>query len=154
MPKTKRVKAKNQKKKCTTLQQIYQPPEWAYRLLESFKDIEVPPTVAARCRYADIERSTYYRNLRDEEFCKWLHSQLQKHFSSEFHDVQQAHFKECVKGNLEAIKLWYEVAGAYLPTTKVVHEKEEYGDSVTDEQFIDIGVRMIEHNKRLEKDGG
>ena len=126
------------------LERAYHPPAWGHRLVEAYLDVEVKPTITARCAYAGIDRGTFYRHIRSEPFVEWLTGQLQKQFTSEFFDVRQAHLKACMSGNLDAIKLWYEMAGQYLPTTKIVHENEDSLEGLSDRECLEIGMRLLD----------
>ena len=101
---------------------MYRPPEWAWRLVGAYLDVEIKPTVSARCKSAGINRDTFYENCRKPEFVGWLNRVLSEAVSSDTSDVRQAHLKECLKGSLEAIKLWYERYGDFVPTQRQIIE--------------------------------
>lgn len=100
------------------MRRSYRPPAWAWRLVRAFLDPDVKPTIQARCDDAGVHKMTFYRHLRKPEFVTWFKGLLQEGLLSEMSDVRQAHLRLCLEGDLEAIRLWYERYGEFVPTSR------------------------------------
>ncbi len=124
--------------------QGFRPPGWAWNLLRAYLDPTVNPTVSDRCRHAGIDRKTFYARLKRPEFVEWFKRMLQEGLLSEMSDVRQAHFRECLKGNLEAIRLWYERYGEFVPTERHIFDGDlsRLPDAVLDEiqRLVEAGA--------------
>lgn len=51
------------------------------KLLETYLDPDVTPSVTAICEKADVSRTTYYEWMKDETFCKWFWDEFNKHIT-------------------------------------------------------------------------
>ena len=58
--------------------QQFEPNKKQLRLLETMLDVDVSPTISDICRVAEIDRSSYYRWMGDENFKIWFNSEWKK----------------------------------------------------------------------------
>jgi hypothetical protein len=98
--------------------QIWLPPKWGWDLVRAFVAIDVEATTTARCEEAGICRKTYYAALKDKQFVAWFRQALNEAFIAELSEVKRAHLKLIAKGDLDAIRLWYEKYGEFIPTQR------------------------------------
>ncbi|MGH9339085.1 MAG: phBC6A51 family helix-turn-helix protein [Acidobacteriota bacterium] len=110
------------KKKANKKPQKLEPNAWAWRLLRAYLDPDVKASVTARCEAAKVDRKTFYRALKNPKFVAWFRHMLQESVISDMSDVRQSHLKLCLDGNLEAIKLWYEKYGDFVPSQRLITE--------------------------------
>jgi hypothetical protein len=76
----------------------------------------------------------------------------------EGHDVRQSLFKQCVLGNIDAIKLWYQLYGKFIPTDRTIFDRggqnrSEFIEDVsklTDGELREIYV-ILERSAKREK---
>jgi hypothetical protein len=146
MPERSKEYAENLRQTGDKSQQIYRPPAWGWRLVHAFLDPEVKPTVLARCEEAKVNRASYYRKLRDFQFVSWFSGLLAQGALTEAGDVRQALFKQCLLGSIEAIRLWYQVYGKFIPTDKTIFDRggRSQGDLIDDvTKLTDEELRTI-----------
>lgn len=58
--------------------QQFEPNKKQIRLLETMLDVDVSPTISDICRVAEVDRSTYYRWMNDENFREWFNSEWKR----------------------------------------------------------------------------
>lgn len=78
------------------------------RYLEACLNPDVPATVIARCKYAGINRQTYYLWYKNSDFKDWLVTETGKAIKEELREVWQAILKSAREGNVPAQKLFLE----------------------------------------------
>lgn len=100
--------------------QKYLPPAWAWRYLNACLDIEIAPVVSKRCEAAKVSRNTYYAARKDPDFVNWLNGQLSINFAEEHREVRTSLLKQCIKGDLQAIQLWHQLYGDFIPTERKI----------------------------------
>lgn len=66
-------------------------------------------TKETKCQEADIAFSTLWRWMKDERFLKYMNSQIDKYTDSELPEVWRALIAQCKRGNIQAIKLYFEM---------------------------------------------
>jgi hypothetical protein len=106
-------------------QQNYIPPVWAWRYLAACLDVEIVPTISKRCEVAKVSRDTYYRGRKDQQFVRWLNEQLSENFAEEHREVRTSLLKQCIKGDLQAIQLWHQLYGEFIPTERQILETKD-----------------------------
>lgn len=71
-------------------------------------------TVSEMCRKINISRNTYYTKwLRDEAFISYVDELIARYTDAELASVWRALIKQCTAGNVNAIKLFFELKGKY-----------------------------------------
>lgn len=71
-------------------------------------------TVSDMCRELGISRNTYYSKwLQDKKFTEYVDKLITRYTDSELADVWRALIKQCTAGNVNAIKLFFELKGKY-----------------------------------------
>lgn len=71
-------------------------------------------SVSEMCRKIDISRNTYYSKwLRDEAFTSYVDELIARYTDAELASVWRALIKQCIAGNVTAIKLFFELKGKY-----------------------------------------
>lgn len=71
-------------------------------------------TVSEMCRKINISRNTYYTKwLRDEAFTSYVDELIARYTDAELASVWRALIKQCTAGNVNAIKLFFELKGKY-----------------------------------------
>lgn len=71
-------------------------------------------TVTEMCRELGISRNTYYsRWLNDETFTNYVEKLIGRYTDAELAEVWRALIKQCKAGNVNAIKLFFELKGKY-----------------------------------------
>ncbi len=66
-----------------------------------------------------VPRTTFYRWLEDEKYISYVNSLIERYTDSELAAVWKALVKECKKGNVQAIKLFFELKGKYTASIKI-----------------------------------
>lgn len=71
-------------------------------------------TVSEMCEQVGISRNTYYsRWLNDEKFTSYVDTLITRYTDSELSAVWRALIGQCKIGNVNAIKLFFELKGRY-----------------------------------------
>lgn len=118
-------------------EQNFSPPQWAPRYVMASLDAEVKATISARCEATGISRTTFYEHLADSRFVTWLNDELTKAVGVEGREVRTALLRECMKGDLEAIKLWHQLYGDFIPTERRIIEDGDLS-GLSNEQLFEI----------------
>ena len=79
------------------------------RLANVLLDDEGPREVQARCEAARISPSTYHGLVAGRDFLRWLHERAQQHVTNRLWEVRLHHLRLALAGNLQAIKLFYDL---------------------------------------------
>ncbi len=124
---------------------IYRPPAWAYRYLSACLDIEIKPTISGRCEAAGISRQTFYDARRDERFVRWLNAELSREMAADHREVRSSLLRLCVQGNLEAIKLWHQLDGDFIPTERRILDGDLSG---VPDRTLDEVYRILETGRQ------
>ena len=127
----------------------YHPPAKGWSLLRAFLDPTVKPTITERCEVAGIRKDTFYRWTANAQFSAWFRGMLQEGIISEMSDVRMAHFRMCLKENLDAIKLWYERYGDFVPTQKHIIDQKQLSLSVLADADLDEITGILERTRQL-----
>lgn len=70
-------------------------------------------TVTSMLEELDIPRTTFYRWMGESDYLSYINSLVEKYSDSELAAVWKALIKECKVGNIQAIKLYFELKGKY-----------------------------------------
>lgn len=123
--------------------QKYEPPPWAWRYLSACLDVEVTPTISKRCEVAKISRDSYYRARKDKDFVRWMNEQLSENFAEEHREVRSSLLKQCMKGDLQAIQLWHQLYGDFVPTERKILETGDLS-TLSDQQLAELARGLAE----------
>ena len=66
-----------------------------------------------------VPRTTFYRWLEDEQYIEYINSLVERYTDSELAAVWKALVRECRKGNVQAIKLFFELKGKYTANIRI-----------------------------------
>ena len=71
-------------------------------------------TISAICEELGISRNTYYSNwLKDKNFTAYVNELVERYTDSELASVWRVLIDKCLEGNVNAIKLFFELQGKY-----------------------------------------
>ncbi len=84
-------------------------PAWAYRLIEVWADSSVNATTLERCKEATVPRATFYRAIQKPDFAAWCYKSIDARIHVSHREVDMALICKCTQGDLEAMKLFYEI---------------------------------------------
>lgn len=87
------------------------------KVAELLADPDYLGNIKQICEKADISRSTFYRWLEEEEFKKQVDNIIGIYTDAELGAVWKALIRECKKGEIPAIKLYFELKNKYKPET-------------------------------------
>jgi hypothetical protein len=88
--------------------QQFRPPTWGDQYVLSCVNIDIKPTVLARCAATGIDTSTFYRALKRPGVAAWLEQQIVRVSAMEAADVRWAIRRAAADGNMQAVELWLE----------------------------------------------
>lgn len=89
------------------------------KLVELLINPEDRRTKTEKMEEAGIPRTTFYRMLKDKNFKTYLREQLDTMTDGELPDVWKAHMLKCKRGDMTAIKLYYEIKGIYVERKEI-----------------------------------
>lgn len=96
----------------------WQPNPKQIKIVELLLNPEDRRTKEAKCKEAGIAFSTLWRWMKDDRFVGYMNSQLDKYTNGEMAEVWKALINQCKRGNIQAIKLFFEMKEMH-PSTKV-----------------------------------
>ena len=82
-------------------------------LAELLANPETNCTITEMCGKVDVARSTFYKWLDEEEFVKYVNSLIDKFTDSELASMWRALISRAKTGDVQAIKLYFELKGKY-----------------------------------------
>ena len=71
--------ADDNKKNSQHKSPVFVPSPKQVSFLEAYLDPDVKPSIMKICELAGIDKTSYYKWIKDEEFCAWFLGQLEKH---------------------------------------------------------------------------
>ncbi len=83
------------------------------KVAEMLASPEFTGTTSELLRQADVPRTTFYRWMDDRDYVEYINSLIEKYSDGELAGVWKALIKECKGGNVQAIKLYFELKGKY-----------------------------------------
>ena len=83
------------------------------KLAETLTNPEFNGTVTDICKEVGVARSTFYRWMDDKDYLDYIQGLIDKYTDSELSSVWKALISECKNGNVQAIKLYFELKGKY-----------------------------------------
>lgn len=83
------------------------------RLAEMLTNPEFDGTVTELCASVGVARSTFYKWMEDKDYLKYIENLIDKYTDSELSTVWKSLIRECEAGNIQAIKLYFELKGKY-----------------------------------------
>ena len=66
-----------------------------------------------------VPRTTFYRWLDDPKYLSYINSIIERYTDSELGPVWKALVNQCKKGNVQAMKLFFELKGKYTANIKI-----------------------------------
>ncbi len=78
-------------------------------LAEKLANPDFTGTVTELCRQCNVARSTFYKWMDKREFLEYLNELIQKYSDSELANVWKALIRKCAMGDVQAIKLYFEL---------------------------------------------
>lgn len=112
------------------------PPKWAHAYVSVCLDPEIAPVKSKRCEVVGIERSTLWNAEKDPRFVAWFDAKMKSVIAGESRDVRTALLRQCLGGNLEAIKLYHELYERYIPTERKIFEGDI--DGLSNQQLAEL----------------
>ena len=82
------------------------------QMAEKLMDPTFKGTITSLCAEFGVARSTLYRWMEKSEFTNYLDKLADKYANSELGTVWKALIKQCSKGDIQAIKLYFELRDA------------------------------------------
>lgn len=76
-------------------------------------------TVTDICEAVGVARSTFYKWLKEPDYLAYIQEQIDSYTDSELAAVWKALVRECRLGNVQAIKLFFELKGKYTEHIKI-----------------------------------
>ncbi|WP_203289840.1 phBC6A51 family helix-turn-helix protein [Metabacillus sp. cB07] len=115
------------------------------RMANLLADPSETGTIVELCKKADVPRRTFYRWMEKKYFTDYVDSLIEVHTDAELGSVWKALSREAVKGNIHAIKLFFEMKQRYKHTAEVNHTF----DNLTDEERENRLKELLEKAKSL-----
>lgn len=112
------------------------------KLAEMLTNPEFSGSVTDVCREVGVARSTFYKWMDDKNYLDYLQRLIDKYTDSELSAVWKALIVECKTGNVQAIKLYFELKGKYAAVVQnnIKMENPFAGLSTNDlKKLIDSG---------------
>jgi hypothetical protein len=75
-------------------------------------------TKKAKLESIELPERTFYRWMRDRRYVDYINSQLDQYIDGELADVWRALINQCKRGNIQAIKLLFEMKRMYPGSQK------------------------------------
>ena len=75
-------------------------------------------TKTEKMKEVGVSRKTFYRWMKDKRYIDYINSQLDQYTDGELAEVWKALINQCKRGNIQAIKLFFEMKEMH-PSTKV-----------------------------------
>lgn len=91
-------------------------------------------TITELIKSVGVPRTTFYRWLEDEAYLNYINGLVDKYTDSELAAVWKSLINECKNGNVQAIKLYFELKGKY--TAKIQAEVK------TSEKLSDVFAQI------------
>lgn len=87
-------------------------------------------TVTELCQMVGVSRNTFYRWMNDDKFKEYLNSVIDQYADGELPAVWKALISKCKSGDVQAIKLYFELKGKYQQT--INHTTTDHLASILD----------------------
>ena len=103
-------------------------------------------SITEKCQMAGISRDSYYRIMKNPEFCEYYNEQVRANIKSSVGEIIQAtrNFGTRFPGNHQDRKILLEMAGAYTEKSEVKH---------TGNVLIEIGLSDEDMPESQEAEG-
>ena len=96
------------------------------KLAELLANPDFTGSITELCQECGVARSTYYKWLDNPEFTQYVNSLISKFTDSELSTVWKALIRRCSIGDVQAIKLYFEMR-------KELSSKDESGVQIIDD---------------------
>lgn len=91
-----------------------------------------------------LTERTFYRWLKDTRFIDYVNSQINKYTDAELPEMWKALINQGKRGNMAAIKMYFELKNKYTP----IVNKQQF-----DEEKLKLEREKFEHAKEMDKLG-
>lgn len=83
------------------------------KVAEMLVDPGFTGTITQLCDQLSVPRRTFYRWRDDPIFCSYVDSLIDKYSDSELASVWKALIRKCLEGNVQALRLYFELKGKF-----------------------------------------
>ena len=83
------------------------------KMAEMLASPEFDGNISKLCDEIDVARSTFYRWYEDSDFVRYVEWLIERYSDSELANAWRALIKKANSGNVEALKLYFELKGKY-----------------------------------------
>lgn len=80
---------------------------------EKLVDPEFKGTITELCKLCDVPRRTFYNWRNNPDFCRYVDELIEKYTDSELAAVWKALIRACLCGNVQAIRLFFELKNKF-----------------------------------------
>lgn len=91
------------------------------RMANLLADPNETGTIVELCKKADVPRRTFYRWMEKKYFTDYVDSLISTYTDAELGAVWKALVRKAAKGDIQAIKLFYEMKGKYKEVKEIQH---------------------------------
>ena len=112
------------------------------KLAERLVNPDVSDNVTKVCEDVGVARSTFYKWLKDEDYVSYIQELIDRYTDSELAAVWKALIVKCKTGDVQAIKLYFELKGKYTTVVQNnIKVDNPFSDLTTDDlkKLIDSG---------------
>lgn len=99
----------------------WNPTDEQVRMAQILADPSEQGTITEKCEKAGVSRSTFYRWMRDPNFVEYVNSLIDEYTDAELSRVWAALTRKAIEGDIQAIKLFFEMKGKYKEKKEIEH---------------------------------
>ena len=124
----------------------YKPTGKKLKMAQALANPDCQQSITDLCKEVGVARTTFYDWIGDNQFRVYVDELIERYTDSELSRVWKALMRKIDKGDMQAIKLYFELKGKY---------KEGVGkrDVYTEEEFVDpLSQALSDLAKELESD--
>jgi Helix-turn-helix of insertion element transposase len=99
----------------------WNPTDEQARMAQILADPSEQGTITEKCEKAGVSRSTFYRWMRDPNFVEYVNSLIDEYTDAELARVWAALTRKAIEGDIQAIKLFFEMKGKYKEKKEIEH---------------------------------
>ena len=107
-------------------------------------------TKTDKMKEVGVPRRTFYKWMKDRRYVDYINSQLDQYTNTELPDIWKALIRQAIRGNTQAIKLFFEMKGLYTERKELTGRG---GGAIevnsTNEQNYNITQTIIAQNPSL-----
>jgi AcrR family transcriptional regulator len=99
----------------------FTPTDEQMKMAQLLADPSESRTISEKCKKAGVSRTTFYRWMKDKKFVEYLNSLIDEYTDAELSRVWAALTRKAVEGDIQAIKLFFEMKGKYKEKKEIEH---------------------------------